>query len=187
MYPRLLNHRTTGTRDAAVDTHAMAWAPRTTERSYVICMLTLNPEDRSFLHQARVCRLATASPDGEPHVIPACFVFDGACLYSAIDAKPKRVAVSRLRRLQNLRANPRACLLVDQYEEAWERLRYVLVIGRAEILESGADRERALVLLQEKYPQYRAMADFGRGPVIRLTPDRVASWRGGPWVSGWTP
>ena len=86
-------------------------------------MLDVSPEDRAFLHQARVCRLATASPDGEPHVIPACFVFDGDCLYSAIDAKPKRVAVSRLRRLQNLRANPRASLLVDHYDEDWARLR----------------------------------------------------------------
>jgi PPOX class probable F420-dependent enzyme len=150
-------------------------------------MLDISPEDGAFLHQAQVCRLATASPDGEPHVIPACFVFDGVCLYSAIDAKPKRVAVSQLRRLQNLRANPRASLLVDHYDEDWARLRYVLVIGRAEILESGADRERALDLLREKYPQYRAMANFGQGPVIRLTPDRVASWRGDPSVSGRTP
>ncbi len=141
-------------------------------------MLVISPEDRAFLHQARVGRLATASGDGDPHVIPVCFVFDGTCLYSAIDAKPKRVATPRLRRLRNLRANPRASLLVDRYDEDWTRLRYILVIGRAEILETGPDRERALALLQEKYPQYRAMADFGRGPVIRLTPERVASWRG---------
>jgi PPOX class probable F420-dependent enzyme len=150
-------------------------------------MHDISPEDRAFLHQARVGRLATASPDGEPHVIPVCFVFDGACLYSAIDAKPKRVAASRLRRLRNLEANPRASLLVDQYDEDWARLRYVLVMGRGEILESGADRERALALLREKYPQYLAMAGFGQGPVIRLTPERLASWRGDRADSGWTP
>jgi PPOX class probable F420-dependent enzyme len=143
-------------------------------------MVDISPEDRAFLHQARVGRLATASGDGEPHVIPVCFVFDGTCVYSAIDAKPKRVAPSRLRRLQNLRANPRASLLVDHYEEDWTRLRYVLVIGRAEILETGPDRERALALLREKYPQYRGMANFGHGPVIRLTPERLARWRDAP-------
>jgi len=142
-------------------------------------MVSLSPDDRAFLHQARVGRLATASATGEPHVIPVCFVFDGARFYSAIDTKPKRVATARLRRLQNLRENPRASLLVDSYEEDWARLRYVLVMGSGDILETGPDRERALDLLREKYPQYRAMRDFGHGPVIRVTPERVVSWRGG--------
>jgi PPOX class probable F420-dependent enzyme len=147
-------------------------------------MLSISPDDRAFLHQARVGRLATASADGNPHVIPVCFVFDGVCLYSPIDAKPKRVPPRRLRRLQNIRENPRASLVVDHYEEEWVRLRYVLVSGRAEILESGPDRERALLLLQEKYPQYHAMHDFGQAPVIRLFPDRVVAWRGGGPASG---
>ncbi|MBI4840759.1 MAG: TIGR03668 family PPOX class F420-dependent oxidoreductase [candidate division NC10 bacterium] len=150
-------------------------------------MLDIAAEDRAFLHRARVARLASASAEGEPHVIPVCFVFDGTCLYSAIDSKPKRVAIPRLRRLQNLQANPRASLVVDHYEEDWARLRYILVTGRAEILEAGPDRDRALALLREKYPQYRAMADFGQGPVIRLIPDRVRSWRGGSPAPGGTP
>ena len=139
------------------------------------------------MHQARVGRLATASTIGEPHVVPVCFVFDGSCLYSAIDAKPKRVEPHRLRRLLNLRENPRACLVVDHYEEEWARLRYVLVTGRAEILETGPDRERALMLLQEKYPQYRSMLGFGQGLVIRLIPEKVATWRGAPTRSSPAP
>ena len=143
-------------------------------------MFTLSPEDRSFLHQARVGRLATASAAGEPHVVPVCYVFDGKHVYSAIDSKPKRVAAARLRRLQNLRENPRATLVVDFYDEDWTRLRYVLVIGSAEILEAGHDRGRALGMLREKYPQYQAMRDYGQGPVIRLTPERIVCWRGAP-------
>jgi PPOX class probable F420-dependent enzyme len=143
-------------------------------------MLSISPDDRAFLHQARVGRLATASAAGEPHVVPVCFVFDGKHVYSAIDSKPKRVAAARLRRLQNLRENPRASLVVDFYDEDWTRLRYVLVMGRAEILEGGHDREQALDLLREKYSQYRAMPDYGQGPVIRLTPERILSWRGTP-------
>ena len=139
-------------------------------------MLTLSPVDRAFLHQARIGHLATASADGEPHVVPVCFVFDGACLYSAIDAKPKRVAASKLRRLQNIRTNPRATLVVDRYDEDWTLLRYILVFVQAEILDAGPDRDRALVMLAEKYPQYRTMPGFGQGPVIRLTPERVTSW-----------
>jgi PPOX class probable F420-dependent enzyme len=143
-------------------------------------MLSISPDDRAFLHQSRVGRLATASAAGEPHVVPVCFVFDGKYVYSAIDSKPKRVAAARLRRLQNLRENPRASLVVDFYDEDWTRLRYVLVIGSAEILEAGHDRERALDMLREKYRQYHAMRDYGQGPVIRLTPERIVSWRGAP-------
>ncbi len=136
----------------------------------------LSPEDRAFLLQSRVGHLATASGAGEPHVIPVCFVFDGAAVYSAIDAKPKRVEPRRLRRLENIRENPRASLVVDHYEEEWRRLRYLLLRGRAEILEAGPDREHALALLREKYPQYRTMPGFGAGPVIRLIPEKVQSW-----------
>ncbi len=148
-------------------------------------MLVLSSADRAFLHQARIGHLATASADGAPHVVPVCFVFDGRCLYSAIDAKPKRVAASKLRRVQNIQANPRASFLVDRYDENWKRLRYVLVFGRGEILDAGPDRERALALLREKYPQYRVMPDFGQGPVIRLTPERVTSWSARSAEPGW--
>jgi PPOX class probable F420-dependent enzyme len=140
-------------------------------------MLAISPDDRAFLDQARVGRLATASGGGEPHVIPVCFVFDGAAVYSAIDAKPKRVEPRKLRRLENIRENPRASLVVDHYEEEWRRLRYLLLRGRAEILETGPDREHALTLLREKYPQYRTMPGFGAGPVIRLIPETVRCWR----------
>ncbi len=140
----------------------------------------LSAGDRAFLQCARVARLATASAAGQPHVVPICFVFDGAALYTAIDAKPKRGDPRRLRRLQNVAQNPRAALLVDHYEEEWSRLRYVLVTGPAQILEVGPDRDRALALLRDKYPQYRGMPRFGEGPVIRIQPERVASWHGAP-------
>lgn len=143
-------------------------------------MPTFSQDDQAFLQLARVGRLATASAAGEPHVVPVCFVFDGSCVYSAIDAKPKRVDPRRLRRLLNLRENPRACLVVDHYEEEWVRLRYILVSGKAEVLETGPDRERALVLLREKYPQYRTMPGFGQAPVIRLIPEKVSAWRATP-------
>ena len=143
-------------------------------------MIDLSPEDIAFLRQARVAHLATASAAGEPHVIPVCFAFDGDHLFTAIDAKPKRAPLGHLRRVRNLRENPRISLVVDSYEEDWGRLRHVLIVGRGEILDEGDDRERGLDLLREKYPQYRAMADLGRGPVIRITPDRVVSWRASP-------
>lgn len=127
-----------------------------------------------------MARLATASAAGRPHLVPVCFVFDGTCLYTAIDSKPKRGDPRRLRRLENLRENPWAALLVDHYAEDWAALRYLLATGPAEILEAGPERDAAVALLREKYPQYRAMPGFGDGPVIRLLPARIASWQASP-------
>jgi PPOX class probable F420-dependent enzyme len=128
-----------------------------------------------LLHRARVGHLATADRTGVPHVVPVCFAFDGRTVYSAIDEKPKRASPRRLRRVRNINANPRVALIVDEYNEDWRRLRYVLVRGTARILERGAEHARAIMLLRRKYPQYRLMRLEGR-PVLRITPRRLVVW-----------
>jgi PPOX class probable F420-dependent enzyme len=129
-----------------------------------------------LLAAARVGRLATADREGRPLVVPVCYVFDGAHLYSAVDAKPKRTR--ELRRLRNIGENPRVSLVVDEYDEDWTRLRYVIVEGHAEVLTDGADFSRAVDLLVSKYPQYRALGlPRDRGAMVRVTPDRVLAWR----------
>lgn len=138
------------------------------------------PDLVAFVREARVARLATADAEGRPHVIPICFAFDGEHLYTAIDAKPKRVPPERLARIRNITANRQVAVVVDEYDEDWGRLRYVMLQGTASILREGADHRRAVDLLREKYPQYRAMASFGEGLlVIRIAPTHWAGWRGG--------
>jgi PPOX class probable F420-dependent enzyme len=123
------------------------------------------------LREGRVARLATASAAGEPHLVPVCFVLDGGELWTPIDAKPKTTRA--LRRVRNLAENPRACLLVDDYEEDWRELRWVAVHGRGELVEGPAARP-ALDLLRAKYPQYE---EVEAGPeVIHLTPERIVTW-----------
>lgn len=119
--------------------------------------------------------MATADAYGAPHVIPVCYVFDGRFVYSVLDQKPKSVSLIRLRRVRNIQDNPRASLVVDHYEDDWERLGYVLVTGRAALLVDGDERVEAVRLLREKYPQYRAM-DVDENPVIKITPDRIVGW-----------
>jgi PPOX class probable F420-dependent enzyme len=127
------------------------------------------------LSEARVARLATADADGRPHVVPICFALDGDSLYSAVDHKPKRGP--DLRRIDNLRANPLASVLVDHYDEDWDRLWWVRADGTARILDTEdhqtrEERSRAIALLAEKYDQYVGRAP--RGSVISLT---LRSWR----------
>ena len=119
--------------------------------------------------------MATADAKGQPHVIPVCYVFDGQAIYSVLDAKPKSTPLRQLRRVRNILANPQVSLVVDHYEEDWSRLRYVLVRGEAGLLQEGAEWARAIVMLREKYPQYREM-DLDESPVIKITPSRFIPW-----------
>jgi PPOX class probable F420-dependent enzyme len=126
---------------------------------------------RRLVSEARVARLVTIDPDGGPNPVPFVFAVDGDVLVSAVDRKPKR---SRdLRRLANLRDRPDVAVLIDHYEEDWERIWWVRVRGRGRVVEDGPERDRALALLTGKYPRYRD--DPPDGPAILI---EIADWRG---------
>ena len=134
-------------------------------------------EVQTFIQTCRVARMATVDASGHPHVVPICYVYDGSRLYSAVDEKPKRFAPNALRRLVNIRNNARISLIVDEYDEDWNRLRFVIIHGTAEIALAGSEHAHALDLLRKKYPQYRTMVlTERRNPVIAITPTRIVSW-----------
>ena len=137
--------------------------------------LELSPDASRHFRTARTAHFATTDKSGQPHVIPICFVFDGKHFYSPIDEKPKRAAPSKLKRLKNIRENPQVALVIDHYEEDWRKLAYVLVFGKARILQSGEKHRRAVKLLRRKYRQYRAMAIDER-PMIVIAPKRILNW-----------
>ena len=138
--------------------------------------VTLTDAEIAFVHQQRVARLATADADGHPHVVPVCYAFDGISFYTPLDEKPKRVAGMALRRVRNIEARHEASLLIDQYDDDWSRLGYVLVYGHAELVEPGTARHtQAVSLLRARYVQYRSMA-LEQYPVIAITPGRISSW-----------
>jgi PPOX class probable F420-dependent enzyme len=136
----------------------------------------ISAEIRARLEMTRIARLATMEAEKRPHVIPICFVWDGSVFYSAIDHKPKRVAPDRLVRVKNIRETPDVALLLDQYDEDWTRLWYVLVRGKAEPVSAAAEQKRAIQLLRTKYPQYDASMLADDAPVLRITPARVIAW-----------
>jgi len=124
------------------------------------------------LDAARVARLATTDPDGRPHLVPIVFAVDADTLYSAVDRKPKRS--QRLRRIENARERPDVTVLVDHYEDDWSRLWWIRLRGRARVLDGGEERERALALLRDKYPQYRD--EPPDGPVLAVDVVDVREW-----------
>jgi PPOX class probable F420-dependent enzyme len=133
---------------------------------------------RAKLEDARVARLATVDARLRPHIVPVCFSYDGRFFYTAIDQKPKRVAPERLTRLRNILAVPQAALLIDQYEEDWTQLWYILIRGKAKLLPMRGHKERARALskLRAKYPQYAGRMLPNDAPIIRITPDRTVFW-----------
>ncbi len=133
---------------------------------------------RKILKEARVARLATLDAQGLPHLVPVCFAYDGKRFYTAIDHKPKRVPTERLARLRNIQAIPRVALLVDNYDEDWMQLWYVLIRGNAKLLPESARKEqaRAIRKLRAKYVQYARGMLADDAAVIRITPERITSW-----------
>jgi PPOX class probable F420-dependent enzyme len=127
---------------------------------------------RAIVASARVARLATVSADGRPHLVPVCFVVLGDVGYTAVDYKPKRGG--RLRRIANIEATGRACLLVDQYSEDWSALYWVRMDGSARVVGHDRERERAITALVAKYDQYAARPPSG--PVLAVDIQRWSGW-----------
>ena len=142
-------------------------------------MASWTEDTRRFLEAHRVGHLATVAGDGAPHVIPVCYALDDAALYFVADAKPKRGPARSLKRLRNIRATGRVALVVDEWDEDWTRLAWVLVLGRASVVSDARAHAEALTRLRLRYPQYRAMAldDATEHPVVRIQPDHVRAWR----------
>ncbi len=136
----------------------------------------LSQAERRFMESRRVAYLATADANGAPHVVPVCFAVAEAAIYMTIDEKPKRVAARALKRLRNIAENPQVAMVADRYDDRdWSALGWVMVRGRAEVLEEGPEHAAAQRGLRARYPQLAAMALEGQ-PVIAIRIERVASW-----------
>jgi PPOX class probable F420-dependent enzyme len=134
------------------------------------------PPVAGFITSARVGRLATADAGGQPMVVPICYAFDGQALYSAVDAKPKQAPPEGLGRIRNLRENPRVSIVIDQYDEDWTHLRYVIIQGRADLLTDGPQFTHGVDLLVATRSTHLGLPRE-RGLMIRVTPSRVSSWQ----------
>jgi hypothetical protein len=67
--------------------------------------------------------------------------------------------------------------VVDHYADDWDKLAWVQVLGRVEVLgvEEGTS---ALSALRAKYPQYESAPP--PGPMLRLEVMRALCWRATP-------
>ncbi|MFJ9408349.1 TIGR03668 family PPOX class F420-dependent oxidoreductase [Streptomyces sp. NPDC101393] len=131
---------------------------------------------RERFAQARIARLATTgATTGHPHLIPVTFALTGDTAAFAVDHKPKRSP--RLQRLTNIRAHPAVCLLVDGYDEDWDRLWWARADGTALVLPpadvSPASARHVAALTRKYARQYTGHPPMG--PVVEIT---VTHWTG---------
>lgn len=102
--------------------------------------------------------------------MPITFVVVDGLVCSAVETvKPK--TSTRLARLDDVRRDPRVAILVDRYDEDWERLWWVRIDGAAAIRE---EFPAAVTALRAKYPRY-ATAELD-GPVLVVTPSAWTGW-----------
>ena len=109
------------------------------------CALT--ESEALFLCNGGLGRVATISPDNEPHVVPVVFEFDGRYIYFSGHNLTKTA------KLRNLLQNRRVAMVIDDVVSIspW-RARGIEIRGIAEIL-----TERGI-------------------PYVRITPTTKASW-----------
>lgn len=121
-------------------------------------------------------RLTTVDERTRPYAVPICYAWLDGAVWSPLDEKPKTTDVRNLKRVRNIRANPRVAVVVDRYSDDWSRLAYLSVRGTARLVEPAEPGHAAAVrALRAKYPQYLEMR-IEDTPLIRIAPEAFASW-----------
>jgi PPOX class probable F420-dependent enzyme len=138
---------------------------------------------RTIICGARVARLATVDSENcKPYLVPVVFIYDGNNFYVPIDEKAKRSKPENLKRVKNIQTNPNVALLIDEYNEDWKKIWFIMIQGNASLINNIESKQNRLVqrvhrLLYEKYPQYQTT---GVGKFcIMIRPQKVINWKNG--------
>ena len=98
-------------------------------------------EARALLRQGRIGRLGCIADDG-PYVVPVSYIFEGDSIY---------IHSLTGRKIKAMRANPRACLQVDDIKDEYH-WRSAIAFGRYEEISDSDERARALDDLLKQFP-----------------------------------
>jgi PPOX class probable F420-dependent enzyme len=125
--------------------------------------------EAAFVASRRVAYLATAYPDGGPHVVPISTVLDMDRLVFATDRKAQKV--------RNIQAYPQVSICFDHYSENWSELQQVIVFGEAYFVQSGPEFARDRQLLYDAFSQYEAEAPIEEvsAVIVEVRPERIVS------------
>jgi PPOX class probable F420-dependent enzyme len=140
---------------------------------------------KAIIDKARIARLATVDSKSKPHLVPVVFAFDGEHYYIPIDKKTKQEPCKpeKLKRVKNIQTNPNIALLIDEYNEDWTKLYFVMIQGRASLISNKKEEqqngllllERAHKLLSDKYQQYQKISIGAY--LIMICPQKIITWK----------
>lgn len=121
-------------------------------------MSAFTPAEIDYLRSQRLCRLATATPDGQPHVVPVMYVYNE--IQDTIDIGGHSFATRK--KWRDVGSNPAVALVVDDQAsvDPW-RPRMLEIRGRAERLNEGGKE---------------AIGDHVDPEMFRIHPRRIQSF-----------
>ncbi|HEX2467009.1 MAG TPA: pyridoxamine 5'-phosphate oxidase family protein [Solirubrobacterales bacterium] len=125
-----------------------------------------------MLEAERVARLAYLDEDDRPRVLPIVYAIADDAVWGVIDTKPKRAPEPA--RVRWIRRRPEVALCVDVYDDAWEHLAWVQLLGRVHLVDL-AGHDKVLDALGVRYPQYRERTP--PGPLLHFGVERSLWWR----------
>ena len=99
-------------------------------------MSVFTPAEIDYLRSQRLARIATAGPDGQPHVVPVSFRYNPD--EDTIDVGGH--GFTSRKKYRDVQANPRVAIVIDDLASVspW-RPRVLEVRGTAEILPNGGE------------------------------------------------
>ena len=131
-----------------------------------------------FILSCDLARLSTVTPTGLPHSIPICFALsENDTIYTPIDSKPKASSKKTLTRINNINHNDDVVVLFDRYSQDWNELGYLMLKGKASIVQNRCENLDAVRLLKKRYIQYREQNYLSDDPtVIKVKVYNYTSW-----------
>lgn len=116
------------------------------------------PVEIEYLKSQRLCRIATAGPDGQPHVVPVSFRYNPDT--DTIDVSGHN-GFARRKKWRDVQHNPRVAVVIDDIASVnpW-KVRGVEVRGTVEVLQTGGE-----TVVPGFDPE-----------MFRITPKRIVSW-----------
>ena len=135
-----------------------------------------------LIKSARIGYLATAASNLQPYLTPVVFIVQQNSVFIPLDDKPKTIDVKQLKRVKNIKENPRVSFLVDHYDEDWTNLWFVMIIGHATLVQEKGRNERTKEemmrirsMLVKKYSQY---TKIGIGKIyIKIRIEKTIHWK----------
>lgn len=130
-------------------------------------MVKFSDLEKRFLVENEVCRVATVSPDNNPHITPVCYVFLDNSFFFASDYNT--------RKYKNLKQNKNAALVVDSYDSTNNKA--VTIRGTAKFIERGAAFKRLYDIFHRKFEWVRQDPwNEGEAPFVEVMPTQKSSW-----------